>query len=97
MSDRPTEEGFGGAWSDALRVLWMMGNPTRLLDPAFLAEEVRDLANTAHRVLNTPATESVEIDDLSRRIAHLQHQIRGYPFDELANWLDNVRLLVETS
>jgi hypothetical protein len=65
------------------------------LDPAALAEEVRELANDAHRVLNTLATEIPEIDALTERIAHLQAQIRGYPFDELACWLDNVRQIIE--
>jgi hypothetical protein len=68
-----------------------------LLDPAALADEVRDLAHDAHRVLNTSPTEFREIDELSRRISCLQHQIRGYPFDELSCWLDNVRQLVESS
>jgi hypothetical protein len=87
----------GIAWSEALRVIWMIGNPAGPLDPATLAEEVRDLANAAHRVIHTPAPEVVEIDDLSRRIAHLQHQIRDYPFDELACWLENVRQIIETA
>jgi hypothetical protein len=75
----------------------MLEKPTGLLDPAVLAEEVRELANDAHRVLSAPTTEVLEIDDLSRRIAYLQDQIRGYPFDELASWLDNVRQIVESS
>lgn len=67
------------------------------LDPANLAEEVRDLANDAHRVLNAPVCEIPAIDDLSRRIAHLQDQIRGYRFNDLACWLDNVRQKIETA
>ena len=73
-----------------------MIDPTpRPFDPAVLAEEVRDLAQKAHRVLNASAIEALEIDDLSRRIAFLQEQIRGYPFDALACWLDNVRQRIE--
>jgi hypothetical protein len=67
------------------------------LDPAVLAEEIRDLAHDAHRVLKDRSPEVPEIDDLSRRIAHLQDQIQGYPFDELACWLDNVRQIVEST
>jgi len=66
------------------------------LDPPVLAEEDRDLATHAHRALNDPAPEIPEIDELSRRIAHLQYQIRGYPFEQLASWLDNVRQIVES-
>jgi hypothetical protein len=73
-----------------------MIDPTpRPLDPAVLAKEVRDLAHEAHRVLNAPAIEVLEIDDLSRRIASLQEQIRGYSFNSLACWLDNVRQRIE--
>ena len=74
-----------------------MSDPTPgPLDPAALAEEVRDLANDAHRVLNAPTAVVPEIDALSRRIASLQDQIRGYSFDELECWLDNVRQIIET-
>ena len=38
----------------------MIEQPSDLLDPALLAEEVRDLAHDAHCVLNTPATEIPE-------------------------------------
>jgi hypothetical protein len=67
------------------------------LDPAALAAEVRDLASDAHRVLHAPASEPLEIDALSRRIDHLQDQIRGYSFNELACWLDNVRQIIEAT
>ena len=67
------------------------------LDPAALAEDVRELANDAHRVLNAPSPVTPEIDALAQRVAHLQHQIRGYPFDELACWLDNVRQIIEAT
>jgi hypothetical protein len=75
----------------------MSGQPIGPLDPVFLADEVRDLASEAHRVLSSPTTEVLEIDDLSRRIAHLQDQIRDYRFDELACWLDNVRQIIEST
>jgi hypothetical protein len=65
------------------------------LDPAALADEVRDLAQDAHRVLNSPTTEDVAIEDLSRRIDLLKDQIRGYPFNELSSWLDNVRQIID--
>jgi hypothetical protein len=64
---------------------------TGALDPAGLAQEVRSLANNAYRVLKRPGAEAVEVRALSRRIAHLQDQIRGYPFVDLACWLANVR------
>jgi hypothetical protein len=67
------------------------------LDPAALAEDVRELANHAHRVLNDPAPLVPEMDALAQRVANLQDQIRGYPFDELACWLDNVRQIIEAS
>jgi len=67
------------------------------LDPAALAENVRELANDAHRVLNDPAPVTPEIDALAQRVAYLQDQIRGYPFDELACWLDNVRQIIEAN
>jgi hypothetical protein len=67
------------------------------LDPVALAAEVRDLANDAHRVLNAPCNEIQEVDDLSRRVTHLQDQIRGYPFDELSCWLDSVRQIIESA
>jgi hypothetical protein len=73
----------------------MIAITTAPLDPAPLADEVRDLAATAHRVLNAPTYEPAEVEDLARRIAHLQDQIRGYPFDELASWLDNVRMIID--
>jgi hypothetical protein len=72
-------------------------NPPGQLDPAALAEEVRELANDAHRVLNAPAPEGPEIDALAHRVASLQDQIRDYPFAELACWLDNVRQIIEGS
>jgi hypothetical protein len=75
----------------------MTAEPIAPLDPAILADEVRDLANDAHRVLNAPTQEVPEIHDLSRRVAHLQDRIRGYPFDELASWLDNVRQIIEST
>ncbi len=67
------------------------------LDPAALADEVRELANDAHRVLNTPAPKLPEIDALAERVAYLQDQIRGYPFSELSCWLDNVRQIIEAT
>ena len=67
------------------------------LDPAALAENVRELANDAHRVLNAPIPVTPEIDALAERVAYLQDQIRGYPFDELACWLDNVRQIIEAT
>jgi len=75
----------------------MLDQTNGALDPAALAEEVRDLANDAHRVLNSPTPETHDIDDLSRRVADLQGQIRGYPFDELACWLDNVRQIIDAT
>jgi hypothetical protein len=75
----------------------MFETPLGLLDPAVLAEEVRGLANDAHRVLSSPTNEIPEIHDLSRRVTHLQDQIRGYPFEELATWLDNVRQIIEAA
>jgi hypothetical protein len=75
----------------------MEEKPLGQLDPAVLAEEVRGLAHDARRVLSSPADEFPEIDDLSRRVTHLQDQIRGYPFGELATWLDNVRQIIEAS
>jgi hypothetical protein len=75
-----------------------MYDPTlSCLDPAALADEVRDLASDAHRVLNAPTTGNPEIEALTQRIAYLQDQIRGYPFDELASWLDNVRQIIESA
>ena len=67
------------------------------LDPAALAEDVRELAHDAHRVLNSPSPVIPEIDALAERVASLQDQIRGYPFDELACWLDNVRQIIEAT
>jgi hypothetical protein len=67
------------------------------LDPALLAEEVRELANDAHRVLNAPDPAAPEIDDLAERVGRLQDQIRGYSFNQLACWLDNVRQIIEAT
>jgi hypothetical protein len=67
------------------------------LDPAALADEVRELATDAHRVLNEPTPENLEIDALTQRVLSLQDQIRGYPFDELACWLENVRQIIEST
>jgi hypothetical protein len=67
------------------------------LDPAVLAEQVRELANDAHRVLNAPVPSNPEIDDLAERVGHIQDQIRGYPFNELACWLDSVRQIIEAT
>ncbi len=75
----------------------MLDRTDGLMDPAVLADEVRDLAIDAHRVLNAPTTENRDIADLSRRIAHLQGQIRGSSFDELAGWLASVRQRVEAT
>jgi hypothetical protein len=75
----------------------MLEKPLGPLDPAVLADEVRGLANDAHRVLSSPTNEIPEIDDLSRRVSHLQDQIRGYPFADLAIWLDSVRQIIETT
>ena len=74
----------------------MSENSNGPLDPAALADDVRELAHDAHRVLNSPTTEDVAIEDLSRRIDLLKDQIRGYPFNELSSWLDNVRQIIET-
>jgi hypothetical protein len=75
-----------------------MENPTPgLLDPAALAESVRELANDAHRVLNAPSPQTPQIDALAERVVYLQDQIRGYPFDELACWLDSVRQIIEAN
>jgi hypothetical protein len=68
-----------------------------LLDPARLAEEVRELAADAHRVLNEPVPPTPEIDDLAERVSRLQAQIRGYRFNRLARWLDNVRRIIEAT
>jgi hypothetical protein len=68
-----------------------------LLDPARLAEEVRELAVDAHRVLNAPVPPAPEIDDLAQRVSRLQVQIRGYRFKRLARWLDNVRQIIEAT
>jgi hypothetical protein len=65
------------------------------LDPALLAEEVRDLANDARRVLYAPVPAAPEIDDLAARVDRLQDQIRGYSFNQLACWLDSVRQIIE--
>jgi hypothetical protein len=67
------------------------------LDPAILAQEGRSLANDAYRVLKRPGAKAVEVRALTQRIAHLQDQIRGYPFVELACWLANVRHLVSAA
>jgi hypothetical protein len=67
------------------------------LDPALLAEEVRELAHDAHRVLNSPLPKTPEIDTLAERVGRLQDQIRGYPFNELACWLDNVRQIIDAT
>ncbi len=64
------------------------------LDPAVLAEEVRDLAHDAHRYLKADPPEKPNAVELSRRLATLQHQIRGYPFEDLACWLENVQQLI---
>jgi hypothetical protein len=75
----------------------MLDRTSGLLDPAALADEVRDLAIDTHRVLKARTPEGREIAELSRRIASLQGQIRGYSFDELACWLDSVRQIVEAA
>jgi hypothetical protein len=75
----------------------MSQNTPGLLDPAVLAEEVRELASDAHRVLKAPLPHPPEIDDLAERVGRLQDQIRGYPFNELAGWLDNVRQIIEAT
>jgi hypothetical protein len=75
----------------------MLDRTTGLLDPAALAEEVRVLAIDAHRVLNAPTPEVCDVANLSRRIAYLQGQIRGYRFDQLAGWLDSAQQIVEAT
>ena len=75
----------------------MLQNTPGPLDPAALADEVRELAYDAHRVLNAPLPDSPEMDELAERVGRLQQQIRGYPFNELAGWLDNVRQIIEAT
>jgi len=75
----------------------MEDQSTGPLDPAVLAQDVRSVANDAYRVLKRPGAEAVEVRVLARRIAHLQDQIRGYPFVDLACWLANVRKLAEVA
>jgi hypothetical protein len=79
---------------DILEGRSMGDQSTGPLDPAVLAQEVRALGNDAYRVLKRPGAEAVEVRALARRIAHLQDQIRGYPFVALACWLASVRQLV---
>jgi hypothetical protein len=75
----------------------MLDRTSGLLDPAALADEVRNLATDTHRALKARTLEGRDIADLSRRIASLQGRIRGYPFDELACWLARVRQIVEAA
>jgi hypothetical protein len=75
----------------------MQSNTPGRLDPATLADEVRELANDAHRVLNSPTPDIPAIEALADRVASLQDQIRGHPFDDLSCWLDSVRELIDAT
>jgi hypothetical protein len=59
-------------------------------DASALAAEVRQLARHAHRLLNDPATDPQQLDDLSRRVARLRRQVNGRSALPVARWLDHL-------
>ena len=68
----------------------MTASPPAPPDASALASEVRQLARHAHRLLNDPATEPQQLDELSGRVARLRRQVHGRSALPVAGWLDRL-------
>ena len=63
-------------------------------DASSLADEVRQLARLAHRLLNDPATEPRQLDCLARRIGQMRSRHAARPGTPVARWLDHLEARV---
>lgn len=68
----------------------MTASPSAPPDASALASEVRQLARHAHRLLSDPATEPQQLDELSKRVAHLRRQVNVRSTMPVAGWLDRL-------
>ncbi|MDR3633083.1 MAG: hypothetical protein P4L84_04550 [Isosphaeraceae bacterium] len=68
-----------------------------LYDPATLASLVRELALRSNRVLKDPNARSVDLLNLSRRIAELRRQLRNTSFHDLSLWTDRLEERVDAA
>ena len=71
--------------------VWMTAT---LPDASAIAAEVRQLARHAHRLLNDPATESRQLEDLARQITRLRRHVGSRRGTPVARWLDHLERMV---
>ena len=69
-------------------------SPPPVIEPADLAAEVHDLAQTVYDLQNHPG-DAADPGELVRRIAHLEVLARDLTTDDLSRWLEGLRELLE--
>lgn len=69
--------------------------PRQPIDPATLAESVREVAYEARRVLADPTRTAFETRALARRTTLLGRQVPAGPQSDLARWLNNLSQALE--
>lgn len=65
--------------------------PGSSLDPAEIAQGVRQIAHDLHQMLKRATSTSVELIELERRIDELRLHIHGTPLIAVDRWLKNSR------
>ncbi len=64
------------------------------LDPAAIAQGVRQIAHDLHAMLKNAASSPVELMELERRIDALRVYTHGTPMIAIDRWLDNSRTAI---